>query len=77
MVSVSSSQLRAGKEKTRQQCCFFLALDGVGMHAHRANCASLKSVIYPELSFSKWEPRTISESQTKFHLDIPDSISMR
>lgn len=39
-VSINSSQLRAGKEKPRQECYFSLVLDGVGMQARRANYAS-------------------------------------
>ena len=39
-VSVSSGQVRAVKEKSRQECCFSLALDSAGMQAHGANCAS-------------------------------------
>lgn len=37
---VSSGQLRAGKEKSRDKRGFSLALDGVGMQAQRAICAS-------------------------------------
>lgn len=39
-VSINSSQLRAGKEKPRQERYFSLVLDGVGMQARRANYAS-------------------------------------
>lgn len=38
--AVSSGQLRAGKEKSGDKCCFSLALDGVGMQAQGAICAS-------------------------------------